>query len=221
MIPFGRSYCLQWPCGIFLVCANFEIEFDATRIPINDQIFIGIVFDVWRTHTVAEAIRCFPGSVNPLYWQRTTQLVVNDIPVLLTLLVYPYICYRTWKDLKFRPVNVGPQPPTLRTGDETTTAPAQAERPVDHGQPGEPSQRQKRAARIGQQFLTLSLLVLNVAVLQLPTQVFHTLLTFGLSSFGSPMVRVVTVLYSLTSVLDPIMFLVSIKTFRHAVRTYF
>ena len=174
---------------------------------------------------MAETIRCFPGSVNPRYWQRTIQLLINDTPTVLCLLIYPFICYKTLKELRVRPINVAIQPPTVptvRTNDEP--APVADPRLLTlqvSKNTTETVHRGRRRLRIGQQCFTLSLLVLNVAVLQLPTQVFHTMMTFGLSSFSSPMVRVVTVLYSLNSIVDPIMFFVSIKTFRVAVKNWF
>ncbi|GAU97121.1 hypothetical protein RvY_08474 [Ramazzottius varieornatus] len=73
------------------------------------------------------------------------------------------------------------------------------------------------AHQSGRQFLMLSLLTLNVAIGLFPAMLYYTLLEVSFIAINpSGMFLVVGTLYALGTILDPILFLVSVKTFKDA-----
>ena len=65
----------------------------------------------------------------------------------------------------------------------------------------------------------LTLLILNVAISLFPAQLYFSLANFGINPSG--MNTVVGILYALGCIFDPILFFISVKTFRDGFKRMF
>ncbi|GAU97122.1 hypothetical protein RvY_08475 [Ramazzottius varieornatus] len=145
-------------------------------------------------------------------------------------MAYPYILYKTLCGTKIRRVNtLSTHHPTRHTGSITTRhddAPAAHLRHVTStatiqagGEPVENTCWGRLRGRGGGQFLTLSLLTVNVIVSLLPMQIYFTLLLFGINPPG--MFNIISIPYSLSWIIDPTLFLLTLKTLRVATKRSF
>lgn len=141
----------------------------------------------------------------------TAMVIAYIIPLFASFLIYPFILHKTLFGPRVRRVNVASHSPTQNT---TNTV-------IGHNAPGnevahigDDPVENSFWGRGGGRFLTMSLLTVNVAVSMLPMHIFFLLQMFGADPPG--MFAIVAIPFTLSYIIDPVIFLLTLKTMRDA-----
>ncbi|GAU97031.1 hypothetical protein RvY_08394 [Ramazzottius varieornatus] len=242
LLALNRLWAVTWPISYrqfhrtnsgfatVKVCATMWAYCSLCVLP-------GIVLDALEPRLPAEMYHCSSSAATQWAWQATTQILVYDIPIAITLVIYPFILYKTSQMAREKQRKVGQSRAATRTDHSRHQRTDALRRTSQRGQM-EISEHQDGTQQVDQEeeqtalrnkaargcvnintsgnFLTLSLLIVNVACSLVPGQVFYTLLVFG--KFVPEMYTVMWILYSLGPIVDALLFLTTVHTFRTALQ---
>ncbi|GAV01023.1 hypothetical protein RvY_11799 [Ramazzottius varieornatus] len=218
---YHRSDSLLRPS---LICLSIWLYVELFILP-------GIVIDALSPPSLYETVHCSANSCGPNWYLNTGLFLIYDAPLVLFLLIYPVIFAIIFSTSRLRPGHVSSiQHPTNQTENTAThDGDNHTLRPTSHGEHPVPvtavttnskaSCFGRLAHQSGRQFMMLTLLTFNVVISLFPAQLYYTLITFGLNPSG--MFAVVGTLYALGCIFDPILFFISVTTFKEAFRQMF
>ncbi|GAV06897.1 hypothetical protein RvY_16808 [Ramazzottius varieornatus] len=197
----------------------------------------GIVLDVLLYRPPVETNGCNINTNAPKEWLWFAQLVLMDGPVVLVLLIYPVICYKTVRRLRTRvlPAEENPTKATLHKHGEPRS-PSGSKVTANNAALPTKAEGRKDCRRIGttcccrnaqcgggrgsRGFLAVSLMTLSLLICYSPALFYFTLyIIFDIDVPG--MFSKSMILYELGAVLDPVWFLLSLSELRTSfLRTY-
>ncbi|GAU97029.1 hypothetical protein RvY_08392 [Ramazzottius varieornatus] len=165
----------------------------------------GILLDVYiyRLPVFTDIAQCHSGTDAPFEWQAAIQLLIFDFPLVIIVGVLPVVYYKASRRRK--PL-VTPSTGILPTG--LSGGPAAGS--VSAANPVNAPTRIKSSG-----ILAMTLMTATVLVCYVPDNLYNTLWVFNLD-LGSQFYQIVTVLYELTPVFDPIWFILTLPRLRHA-----
>ncbi|GAV06896.1 hypothetical protein RvY_16807 [Ramazzottius varieornatus] len=198
----------------FYICLGMWIYLNVGCLP-------GVILDHLWYRPPVEIKGCNFVTDAPASWLWTVQLVYFDFPILLVLGVYPLVCWKAIKRVRrtIRPVNEGLSETAARQVSSLPQATDAAK------SPNGPHQARPNVGRcfqfelrgVGRGVPVLSAMTLMVLIVYFPDQLAYTL-QMMLDVNIDPVLPVVSKLYLLSTILDPVMFVLTVKKVRQTFR---
>ena len=172
-----------------------------------------VIIDAQTPAYSSEKVHCTAKSRGPDWYVVTGMFLIYDVPLVLCLLTYPVIFAIILHNARVRLGQAASQEPTEKIPATNATTSQANTTPIKTSCYG------RLRHHSGKQFFMLTLLTLNVAISLFPAQLYYSLITFGVNPSG--MFTVVGTLYALGCIFDPILFIISVKTFKAAFKKMF
>ncbi|OWA50760.1 hypothetical protein BV898_15266 [Hypsibius exemplaris] len=170
----------------------------------------GVILDALYYREPIEADGCLLNTAAQPIWSMAIQIVVFDIPMVIIILAYPIICYRTvglqgaarGRVRKLRVANLSTNSGTVSMAGAVVGLKMTLRQRL----------RRMRKGR-GPAFIVLTLMTLCALICYVPNQVYFTYVIF----FGDDwpdLLRVGNILFALAGVADPLFLVLSLNDLR-------
>ncbi|GAV01377.1 hypothetical protein RvY_12100 [Ramazzottius varieornatus] len=230
LIAMNRLWAVVWPESYrrshrsstaarrpVIICSAMWIYIMVWLLP-------GVVLDTITPRAQPDIRRCSTRMVNLPVFGPLSVFVLLNIPIDIVLLTYPFILFKqivrgrgksktapaTAADSAYTRHSHRTRRFSVHTDGDTHENPPVVRAVCCDGAP--------RDKRRNANFLTLSFLILTVLGSLFPAQIFFTALAFG--TYIPGMLEIVFILYSLSPILDPLICLLTVGSFRHAFRNH-
>ncbi|GAV05034.1 hypothetical protein RvY_15222 [Ramazzottius varieornatus] len=239
LIAVNRVWAVTWPVSYrqynrnnairnpVIICTGMWLYVHAFVVP-------AVILDSLVPKPFPELHQCILWLSWNAHWNIAAGVLVYHTPIAIMLAFYPFILYKTIKRSNRSGRNqVG------QSGRATTEAVSRKSRARADAHSAQQSTHQsysianatvesqsKRPLRTfwkflrqrasDGQFLTLSMLTLNVTVFLFPAQVYHVLLLANINPLG--MQDVVDTMYTFSPTIDSLLFLFTVKSLRDTLR---
>ncbi|XP_055348562.1 D(1C) dopamine receptor-like [Paramacrobiotus metropolitanus] len=202
----------------FVLCGLTTLYVHTVALPL-------IVLDQWKYAVSVKEKGCTLNFSVALVDDYTTgvQILIFDVPIVVVVLSYPFLLYkqtkrskRKWLDEMTKSVVNRVQPSTRLSGGAQSGA---TETAVNKA-PQEKAPK-KESAR---PFLVLTLLTTSVFLLWTPNQTYWTVVCFVPPTWDAhavPIRNIVSAMGAFQPVLDPVLFALSLQSFRTGISRFF
>ena len=168
-----------------------------------------VAMDTMTPRNPPDLHHCSPRILWSLKWSIAAAMILYNFPIVATCVLCPFILYKTMKRRRQSGRNQVAQSTGQRlVGDSVIQS-------VLNNQPTQTS----ISRVLNSQFLTLTVLTLNVIVCLLPAQLFHALPLFGIDPPGA--IIVVDTLYTTSPIIDALLFLLTVKSLQDRLKSLF
>ncbi|XP_055348567.1 protein trapped in endoderm-1-like [Paramacrobiotus metropolitanus] len=211
LITINRLWALTFP----LSYRNIHSSKVAGLLCIGNVVYVHILcfplflIDELYYRVPLERFGCSLDTVNLNVYANVVNMMAFNMPIIIVVCSYPFILHKHLQRRKVWAVNK-----TDRTGVYD-----KHDNPIStHHRRGTESVANKHTAENVRPFLVLSMLTCSVFICWTPDQVYWTLDNFVDTSGFVWLHHVGMVLYGLQAVLDPILFAVSLSSFRTTIK---
>ncbi|OQV20543.1 hypothetical protein BV898_05587 [Hypsibius exemplaris] len=219
LIAINRIWAVFWPYSYrhshtkrvaLLFCLAGWLEVSAMVLP-------GFILDILYYRTDPLKNGCSLNIEAQWMWSAVTQFLLYNMGLQVMWLAYPIIWYKRRLVQKVAPTTAAIE--TARSETDKRRSSVEQERSAREttvGRSGVPRPRQKRSSKA---FTVLTVLTISVTVCWTPIHVLYTLmLWWPFDRIGPLLLDIAVVLFSLQSVLDPILFVCTLPELQESLR---